>query len=33
MHLHNRAGTLADMLNRQAPADYRQRGLVAIVAD
>ena len=26
MHLHDRAGTLADMLYRQAPADYRQVG-------
>ena len=33
MHLHDRAATLADMLYRQVTADYRQRGLVAIVAD
>ena len=26
MHLHDRVGTLADMLYRQAPAEYRQVG-------
>ena len=33
MHLHDRAGTLADMLYKQVPVDYRQRGFGSHIAD